>query len=426
MWPLVVFILAIPFRIFFPNLIEFKADEALTLFQARQFFQSFSFPQIGLISSTGIHNFPLFSYLIILFSFVSSDPRFVSLLIALINCLAIMLFFIIIRKYYGFVVALTASAILATSPWSILFSRKIWAQDLLLPFVVAIIYALQKKSTFLIFLLLTLITQLHGSGLFLFIAVIISLLISKTKINLNKAIYGFLAGLLTTLPYFYYQLTANNFCLDCQAFINFQAIPKNFDPANLLRFLQVTSGLFFQFETKINLFSNKEIFFYLHWPFIFAGIIYGFINKRKALIYSLLILLIPFLYFITKTPSYPHYYAVLLPFLCLIEGLGFNYIFLFFKNKFYKTGVGLIFLILIISNIMFEINFYRYLSIYKQGKGDYGPIFSETEKFVNKQIYNYQLLPYYDELKSYAYIFAHSPDFNKRLDEYFAQKQNKN
>lgn len=421
MWPLIIFIFAIPFRLFFLNLIEFKADEALTLFTASQFFQNFNLPQVGLISSVGMHNFPLFSYLMIIFSFISHDPRFVSFVIALINCIAIALFFMIVRKYYGFLVAIISSLSLAFSPWSILFSRKIWAQDLLLPFSVALIYFINKKNSFYIFLLLTLITQLHGSGIFLFIAVIISMLILRIKIDFNNAFYGILLGLLPALPYFYYQLTANNFCPDCTAFFAFQKISKGFDVMNLLRPLQVVSGLFFQFEAGKEFTFSLEKIFYLHWLFILTGIIYGFINKRKTLFYSLLVLLVPLLYLITKTTSYPHYYAALLPFVCLIEGLGFNYFFVQ-SNKFFKVGITLFFSVLIIVNILFEITFYRYLSIYKIGKGDYGPIFSQTEEFVNKQIYGYQLLPYYDELKSYSYIFAQSPDFHKKLGEYFSQK----
>ncbi|KAB2866041.1 MAG: glycosyltransferase family 39 protein, partial [Anaerolineae bacterium] len=41
------------------------------------------------------------------------------------------------RRYFGAEAALVAGLLYAVSPWAVIYSRKIWAQDMLPPFVVA-------------------------------------------------------------------------------------------------------------------------------------------------------------------------------------------------------------------------------------------------------------------------------------------------
>ena len=187
-WISFIFASAAFFRIFFLDLIEFKADEALSLFQTYQFFKNPHIIQTGLITSIQTHNFPLFNYLLIILSLFTRNPQFVSFVIALINSILVVSFYLIVRKYYGNLTASFAAFLLAFSPWAILFSRKIWAQDLILLVVIPIFYLIHRlvfdkdrRAVFWIFLLLTLLIQLHNSGFFFAFVTVGIILILKRK-----------------------------------------------------------------------------------------------------------------------------------------------------------------------------------------------------------------------------------------------------
>ena len=53
--------------------------------------------------------------------------------------------------------------------------------------------------------------------------------------------------------------------------------------------------------------------------------------------------------------------------------------------------------------------------------GDYGPIYSETQKLVDEQTSKYSQLSNFTELKNYTYMFAGPKIINAKLGEYFAQ-----
>src|SRR3990167_3896568 len=116
--------LSLLFRIANLDLIEFKADEGINLFLSSRPIFGHGFAPGGTVSSLGITNFPLVNYLLFPLVLTSLDPGIISFFIALINSLAIVAFFVIVRRYYNEVIAFSSSALIAISPWAILFSRK--------------------------------------------------------------------------------------------------------------------------------------------------------------------------------------------------------------------------------------------------------------------------------------------------------------
>lgn len=80
-----------------------------------------------------------------------------------------------------------------------------------------------------------------------------------------------------------------------------------------------------------------------------------------------------------------------------------------------------IILIILISNVIFETSFDKFISEKKVIKGYYGPIFAVTKAFAQEQIQAYASLPNYQQIKIYAYVFSQFPPFHARLGEYFAQ-----
>lgn len=436
-WVILIFSFASIFRLFFLNLIEFKFDEAFTVFELNNFFTNPYLMQQGPIQSTGVYNFPFYNYLMIALSLPSRNPIFISFIIALISSFSIVIFYLLIRRFYGNFVAALSSTILAFSPWSILLSRKIWIPDLILPFMILSFYFFHKllvknnkKSSFLLFFSLSLFFQLHATGIFFTITLILILFLLKKKFSFKHAHLGFGTGLIFGIPYFLKQLFSNPFCIDCLSFFSYQNVLKPFDVYNFLRPFQLLGGLNFDsiIGKDYNLFINSSpilsitiYIFIAEALFIFLGIYYILKHKAKYLYLVLFLLFIPFFYFISRTPSYTQYFASIIPISALIFAFSFKYLFSF-KNNFLKALAIIIFVVFIATNIFFEYSFYNFLEQRKTINGDYGVIFSKTEELVKNSTQDYVFFPYYGNLKIYAYMFADKKILHGRIGYFLMQK----
>ncbi len=118
-----------------PDLTEFKADEGrlLTLALATA---GGEVVRHGIASSVGFPNAPLSAWLYALPLLLWAHPYAATLFTGLLNTLAVGGVYWLARRYWGAPAALAAALLLAAGPWAILFSRKIWAQNLLPLFAV--------------------------------------------------------------------------------------------------------------------------------------------------------------------------------------------------------------------------------------------------------------------------------------------------
>ncbi|MFA5932963.1 MAG: glycosyltransferase [Microgenomates group bacterium] len=439
-WALIIFLGAAFFRIFFFDLIEFKADEAITTFQTVEFYLNPYLIQRGLISGIGVYNFPLFSYLIIILAIFSRDPQYISFLIALINTMLVPVFYIVIRKYYDQLTAIFAGFLLAFSPWAIIFSRKIWAQDLILllalPFF-ALIHGLiidkKTKFTLPIFTLLVLLSQLHASGFFLSAATVLILIILRVKINFKQALMGICIGAITTIPYIAFQLSAIPICPDCDNFFRYQNLPRPFDLYNLIRPFQLMNGQGYHFVlgnsfdgflSSFPLLNILKYFFLSSFVIPFIGAFFIISKRREYLFLVLYLTIIPILYFITRTNPYMHYFVILIPMVATLYAFSFSSIYNFMKSNLLKTLTYIVFIFFISANIIFVFSFNQYLSSAKIINGDYGPIFSLSNQVIKNELKDYRSVSYYNELESFAYIFLGKKDFHLKLAEFFKLKGN--
>lgn len=437
-WVAIIFLLSSIFRLFNLDLMEFKSDEATTIYQTVQFFDRPHLIQRGLISGTGVHNFPLFSYLMIGFATLSQDPQILSWIIALINSLLVSAFFLLVKKYYSFLTAFFAASLLTLSPWGVIFSRKIWAQDLIFLFLIPFFWLLHElilrknaKVILPLFLLLTLLVQLHGSGLFLLAVTILTLLILRVKVNFKSAVLGILIGLIPTIPYIFFQINSYPQCPDCEAFLKYQQSFRTFDFYNFFRPFQIISGLGYHFvlgKSYADFIVTHPLVNLLKYIFasgflvILTGILLVIIKKRGYLYLVIYFVAIPFLYFITQTQAFMHYFVIIIPVSILLFAITLNIAYSFLRSKFLKISIIAYFLIFLSSNITFLIFFYNFLANKKQIEGDYGPIYSLTKSFIEKETSDYKDLSYYRQLKSYAYIYAQSKDFHTKLGEFLLDK----
>lgn len=402
-WAIIIFICAAIFRLTFLDLMEFKLDEARDVYEMEKFFSEPYFIQRGTIQSTGVYNPPLWYYILAILSLTSRDPQYLSFMIALINCAAVAGFYLVVKKFYGQFMGVASGLLLAFSPWAILFSRKIWAPDLILPLLVPLFYFLHKKNAFWVVLLLSLLAQLHASGLFLAVATVITVLVMRIKINWKSALLGLIISLIPLLPYIAFQFQTG--CGDCQAFFNYRDEAKVFDANVFLRPFELISGSSFavvagEDQTFVKVFN---MIFLLEFILAILGIIYIIRKERKYLWLLIFLGVVPLLYLITQTPAHMYYFVIVMPIMIIIYTLGIVHLGGVLANR-SATIRGVLLAVVIIINIIFEIFFYKFLWEKQNIEGDFGPIYKLTRQKVDTRLQNVRDHPDYELIKAESFV----------------------
>lgn len=453
---LFIFLLAALPRLTSLNLIEYKYDEALFVFQIKQFYSNPHIISVGSIASTGVQNYPLFNYIIVFLGLISQHPLYLSFVIALVNSFAVAVFYLVTKTFFKNWIAFFSALFLAVSPWNILFSRKIWQPDILIWFIVPYIYFFAQlfkrnnpKDCLFLFLILGLLMQIHASGLFLLISTVLVIFILKVNVSLKYSSYGFLLSLIPAIPFFLFQITSLEFCPDCSRLIDYMSVPKNFDWINLVRIFSFLGGFSYQIvlgKDYLEFINNSLILKISQWllviPFLLlvSAVSLAVVKKNNNLIsiqknietgLLLNLVFVPIFYLLTKTPSYPHYFVILSPVLFLVFTLVVYYLWVNLKKT--RIIVLISLTAIILENIFFNFLFIDYVANKKVIKGDYGPVFEETERKVEQSLKNYKSSPFYDELKYYSYVFAWDPSryewsniLDFKIGEYLLQKDDLN
>lgn len=415
---LLVFFLSLLFRVINLDLIEFKADEGINLFLATRPIFGHGFVPGGTVSSLGITNFPLINYILLPFAIISLDPKIISFFIAFINSLAVVAFFIIVKRYYNQTIAFISASLIATSPWAILFSRKIWPQDFLFPMFIPfflsihkIIFDKDQRYWFLYALSSLFLIQIHHSVFFFVLPLTLVMMLYKVKINFKYLIFGGIAGLIPTLHYIYYQLSTG--CFDCKMFLS--SGQRISDQASLFLFIRpfqlLNQGNFFPilgedviyFAQNFPLAYMLKQFYYLEYILLSVGtfLFYKMFKKIGFIVFPIFIL--PFIYAFFKLEPHIHYFIIISPFLFLFLATAFNF-FLSDKNKLIKYSAVSLFGALVSISLYYNYAFFETIRNQKNIKGDYGLIFGVKEK-ETKQIYSsYKSDPRYKEMIIASYV----------------------
>lgn len=161
-------------RLIWAEDMKWKLDEIWMFETARSFVTGHqSFPLLGMRSSAGILNPGASVWCFILLAFVSPDPVWMVRWVAILNIIAIVLFFWFfstrIEPNQRFI-WLWGLAIAAVNPLTIMFSRKIWTCNILAPFCFLIFlghwYRSLRWGAVLWGLVGTFVGQIHMSGFF--------------------------------------------------------------------------------------------------------------------------------------------------------------------------------------------------------------------------------------------------------------------
>lgn len=414
------------FRLANLNLIEFKSDEALNILLAAQPIFGHPFLSGGSVSSLGILNPPIFNYILFPIILISTDPRFISLFIALANVAAIIGFFLLIKKYYSLTTALIASLLISFSPWAILYSRKIWMQDLLMPFSILMLYSVhkliidKKEKYFALYAFSSLILiQLHPVTL-IFVLITTAFILKKTKINLKYILLGAFLGIIPFIPYIIFEI--QNKCPDCYSLISsrgrlntgysLQALLRPFQIVGIGDFRFILGDDTLTFAQKFPLFYKARTILYVEYPLLPLGFIFFMWKNRKFSFLGYATIFTTLAYFFLKLEPFMHYYIILLPLLFLFLASAFDY-FIKNKNTLLKLVALFVLVLILMSSILFNSAFFALVKSLGSIKGDYGStyiIYQNNQKFFDK----YKKSPDYTEkvLSSYiplSYMYGYQP-----------------
>ena len=408
----VIFFLSALFRITNLDLIEFKADEGINFFLASRPLFGHGFVPGGTVSSLGITNFPLINYLLFPLLLISLDPKTISFFIALLNSVAIVAFFLIIKRYYNQTIAFISAALIATSPWAILFSRKIWAQDFIFPLFIPFFLSLHKiiidndnRYWFLYSLSSLLLVQIHQSILFFIIPITLMIFLKRVKINYKYLILGTIIGLIPLLHFIYYQLTSG--CFDCKMFItsgqrvatqpNLLLFARPFQILHQGNFFPLLGEDIIYFAKNFPLAYSGKYIFYLEYMLVPIGAILFLRLYKKISFIIVPITLLPFIYAFLKLEPHIHYYLIISPFMFLFLGIALNH-FISLENNPIKYILISLFTIIVGFSIYYNYAFYQTINDLRNIKGDYGLIFSEKEKETGKIFQKNMNDPRYKEM----------------------------
>lgn len=413
---LVVLAAAAVFRLTNLDLIEFKADEAINLFLASRPLFGHPFPPGGTVSSIGILNPPLFNYLLFPLVAISTDPRIVSFFIALINSFVVGFFFLVLRRFFGRLGALLAGLLLALSPWAILFSRKIWIQNLIMPLMVLLLFCLGKivakqgKRYWIPYLAANLfIIQLHQSAGFFLVLLNFFLFFQLKKdkgvFSFKYILIGIILGLLPAFPFLIY-LVKNLLANPEAILVAKERFAPVFYPQVFLRPLQIINqGNFYfvlgqdtlTFKKLYPLVYNLRALFYLEYLLIPWGVVIFWKKHPQWRFLIGAVLALPFVYFLLHFEPFIHYFLVITPFLFLFLASGFSWL-INSRRVFLKSAGAIIFTILVISSLIYNAAFFKLLKNQQGLKGDYGPVYSASAAGVKKRLLPYKNDPHYQEM----------------------------
>ena len=176
-------VLAAWLRLRHPGLAEFKTDEAIALRIGHDILRG-DIRTVGLTSSSGAANPPLYVYVVAVLVGISSNPLFATGAVAVLSVIAVGLTYLLLRRRFGGSVALVAVGLFAAAPWAVLYGRHLWQQDLLPIVTVALLWTL--------FVLL----ERAGTRLVLLVPVLVSV-----AIQLNLSAVALVVPVLAVLAY---------------------------------------------------------------------------------------------------------------------------------------------------------------------------------------------------------------------------------
>lgn len=126
------------------GLVQYRYDDDTLWSIVTGMAQTGRLPQTGMPSSTGLPNGPFQALLLAPFGWLGANPPLMTAGIGLLNVVAAALVYGFARDFFGRRVALLALLLTAANPWAVVFSRRLWGDDMVAPFAVLILWLLAR------------------------------------------------------------------------------------------------------------------------------------------------------------------------------------------------------------------------------------------------------------------------------------------
>lgn len=323
------------------DIVEFKRDEANLSQLALNLVRGEGVPLLGIVSSVGIPNSPVSAYVLAIPYAISSSPVVATAFISLLNLIALLLLALMARRYYGNAVSLVAVLIYAVSPWAVIYSRKIWAQDMLPPFIIATVWLAvlalvehKRWAGILCLPLLALTIQIHYSAI-LVIAPVICLMALYWRSIPRSFWLGILPASLCFLPFVIGLVQANLFDpIRIQEVLDNRPTAMAETSESIINMSAIQYAALTISGTDIHSLTGPQVFrdylaslpdlyplFNLLIVILAAGVIRLFVRswryadqRRSVDIVLLSLVLVPVVVFsVNWTVPYPHYFILIMP-----------------------------------------------------------------------------------------------------------------
>jgi 4-amino-4-deoxy-L-arabinose transferase-like glycosyltransferase len=234
-WEIYPILLAAAFlRLYQLNITEFDEDQATVFRMARDAVMHGLLPATANIASIRINNPPGVEYLLMIPAAFSANPLWGVVLIALLNIVAVLLTYLFVRRYFGRLTATLAAAFYATASTPLHFSRFIWQQNMIAPFVILFLFCLfrgavdrRKGWLFPAIFLLGLVVQLQETTVLLAVPLVLAILLAPETVRWRDALFGLLSLLVLYSTYLLWEI-ATHFA-DVQVLLHFLTLPSRID-----------------------------------------------------------------------------------------------------------------------------------------------------------------------------------------------------
>ncbi len=355
---LLILLVAALLRLDQAGVVEFRHDEAMLSLLAQDMAEGKTFPLTGIPSSVGIPNPPASVYMVAVPYALGADPQAATLFIAAFNVIGVGLLWLIAHRYFSRTAALVAGLAYAVSPWAVLYSRKIWAQDFHTPLVLlAVLLGLygfgegKRWAQVLCLPVLIFALQIHFAAWALLPVFGVVLWLGRKNISLPALITSFGLAALTLVPFalgLSHILQADPDRLSSA--LDRNAGPLTFLPDALLTTVQFATGLGLETvvapEQTADLLVNvppQPALWSLLGGLALVGLVALAVSRNRRLALLLIVWLgVPLLVFsLSWTPVYPHYLIASIPALCLLISLGVVALIEAAPGKPFSRAVGL-------------------------------------------------------------------------------------
>lgn len=232
-----VLVLAAALRLAFVGDAMFLGDQAQLLSLARSALDHGALPVTGIRSSIGTLNPPASIYLLLPFA-AFGDPLWATLATALANIAAVAMLYAVANRYAGRLAAFATGLLYATAYWPVWFSRFIWQQNLLAPFVIGLFWSvclvvIQRRPVWLVvsLSLWAIAVQLHPSAAPLLALPAFGLLLTWRQMRPRVLLLGAAALAVLFLPTLLWEFASAG--SDITRFREYAALPTVLDTAAL-------------------------------------------------------------------------------------------------------------------------------------------------------------------------------------------------